>query len=202
MARVNDAEGIQEVTIQLACSLPISSWTWLITTTITSSPLFSRVSHVQSALFALAAARIVRAWNQTGQKFAGEPDIVKTFLHTNPTLLWVLVTVTYLWIHRRVVNGFSNLPSAINVAGTTGLVLAAFTFKLAFTYEDAPELVVGFAKNIIDVTQGPTLISRARAVFLGLAIATVVIIYILFSKTVMIVKSNGMIHAVPLTSEW
>ena len=157
---------------------------------------------MQSAFFALAAARLVRAWNQTGQKFAGEPDIVKTFLYTNPTLLWVLVTVTYLWIHRRVVNGFSNLPSALNVAGTTGLVLAAFTFKLAFTYEDAPELVVGFAKNIIDVTQGPTLISRARAVFLGLAIATVVIIYILFSKTVMIVKSNGMIHAVPLTSEW
>lgn len=157
---------------------------------------------MQSAFFALAAARLVRAWNQTGQKFAGEPDIVKTFLYTNPTLLWVLVTVTYLWIHRRVVNGFSNLPSALNVAGTTGLVLAAFTFKLAFTYEDAPELVVGFAKNIIDVTQGPTLISRARAVFLGLAIATVVIIYILFSKTVMIVKSNGMIHAVPLTPEW
>lgn len=53
----------------------------------------------------------------------------------------------------------------------TGLVLAAFTFKAAFTLEDAPELVVEFVKSsLLDFTRGASLIARARAVFVGLGL--------------------------------
>lgn len=45
------------------------------------------------------------------------------------------------------------------------LFSATLAFKLAFTAEDAPELVVGFARNLLDMVQGPSLIFRARIIF-------------------------------------
>lgn len=45
------------------------------------------------------------------------------------------------------------------------LTTSAFTFKLAFTAEDAPELNVGFAKALHESFQGQSLLLRARIVF-------------------------------------
>ncbi|KAH8895152.1 alkaline phosphatase-like protein [Thozetella sp. PMI_491] len=168
-----------------------AGWLGLITFRGFNGKISSRTSHIQAAVLAAATFRVVRGWNQTGQKFAGEPDIVKIFLHAEPVVLWILVSATYLWIHREVVHGFSGLMTAINVAGSTGLVLAAYTFKLAFTNEDAPELVVGFAKNIAEVTAGPSLLSRARAVFIGLSLATLIILYFIFTKNRVSIKSSA-----------
>lgn len=121
----------------------------------------------------LLAMRIIRSWNQTGQKFAGEPDIVKTYVATNPVLLWCLVGATYVWVHRNLVYGLSGLPIWLSFAGATGLVLAAFTFKVAFTLEDAPELVTEFVRQLLQLnfTQGADLVSRARAAFIGIGLA-------------------------------
>ena len=124
----------------------------------------------------LVATRIIRSWNQTGQKFAGEPDIVKTYLHTNPILLWCLIGATYFWVHQNLIYGLSGLPVWLSFAAATGLVLAAFTFKVAFTLEDAPELVTEFARRLLQLnfSQGANadLVSRARAVFIGIALLT------------------------------
>ncbi|KAK3989493.1 GPI ethanolamine phosphate transferase 2 [Cladorrhinum sp. PSN332] len=130
----------------------------------------------------LLVTRLIRSWNQTGQKFAGEPDVVKLFLRTNPVLLWSLVILTYLWIHQSLVYGFSGLPIWLSFAAATGLVLAAFTFKVAFTLEDAPEIVTDPIKKVLELsftttttttTQGAVdLISRARAVFIGVGLLT------------------------------
>jgi ethanolamine phosphate transferase 2 subunit G len=119
----------------------------------------------------------VRAWNQTGQKFAGEPDLVKLFLVPRPTELWLLVIVTYLWEHSALVDGFDAANKTASVGGLTGLVLMAFTFKLAFAREDAPELVVGWPRKIAEFTEGATLIARARAVFVALGIALAVVVF-------------------------
>lgn len=121
----------------------------------------------------LLAMRLVRAWNQTGQKFAGEPDIVKTYLATSPVLLWCLIGATYLWVHQNLIYGLSGLPIWLSFAGSTGLVLAAFTFKVAFTLEDAPELVTEFVRQLLQLNfmQGADLVSRARAVFIGIGLA-------------------------------
>lgn len=121
--------------------------------------------------------RIIRAWNQTGQKFAGEPDIVKSFIITEPVRLWALISVTYLWIHRALLQGFDGLPASLAIFGSTTVVLAGFTFKLAFTNEDAPELVTGFARSLVGVTEGISLASRAQAVFVGLGLGVACVVY-------------------------
>jgi ethanolaminephosphotransferase len=120
----------------------------------------------------LLAIRIVRSWNQTGQKFAGEPDMVKIYLHPNPVLLWCLAGATYFWVHQNLIFGLSALPIWFRFTVATGLVLAAFTFKVAFTLEDAPELVTDFARQLLllTFTQTADLVSRARAVFIGVGL--------------------------------
>jgi len=124
---------------------------------------------------------------------------VKIFLHPNPVLLWVLVSITYLWLHRELVRGFDGLPLAVNIAGTTGLLLAAFSFKLAFTNEDSPELVAGFAQTFVAITQGAPLVSRARAVFIGLAILTAIVLAFAATKRKISCSASGM-HNLPSSS--
>ncbi len=132
----------------------------------------------------LLATRIVRSWNQTGQKFAGEPDIVKTYLNTNPVLLWFLIGATYFWVHQNLISGLSGLPIWLSVPAATALILASFTFKVAFTIEDAPELVTDFAKSLLQLTftRDPSLIARARTVFLGLALLTAITIFFILTR--------------------
>ncbi|KAL7789827.1 alkaline-phosphatase-like protein [Trichoderma ceciliae] len=130
----------------------------------------SRLSSMSSHVVALAALRLTRSWNQTGQKFAGEPDIVKTFLIPNPEALWLLITLVYVVVTFQALQSLSGLPYLLATSLMPALLLATFTFKLAFTAEDAPELVVGFAHNLLDIFQGPSLISRARIIFGLLAV--------------------------------
>jgi ethanolaminephosphotransferase len=144
--------------------------------TLDAKPDTSRKSLLLSILLSLAALRLIRGWNQTGQKFAGEPDIVKTFLAPNPNLLWTLVGLTYAWLHRDLIHGFSVLSSPVAFIASTGLVLTAFTFKLAFTAEDAPELLDPAISSILAYLPGSTLIARAQAVFIGLAVSTLLIL--------------------------
>ncbi|KAK4034082.1 GPI ethanolamine phosphate transferase 2 [Parachaetomium inaequale] len=141
----------------------------------------------------LLATRIIRSWNQTGQKFAGEPDIVKMYLNTNPTLLWCLIGATYLWVHQNLIYGLTGLPIWLSFTTATGLVLAAFTFKTAFTLEDAPELVTDFARYLLKLnfTQDASLITRARAVFIGLALLTAVTILFMLARRRVSVGQNG-----------
>lgn len=144
---------------------------------------------------AFVAYRVIRNWNQTGQKFAGGPDIVKVFLATNPFILWVLIITTYLWIHRELVKGFDGIMTAINVASSTGLVLAAFSFKLAFTNEDSPELMAGFAQTFAGLAHGEaTLVNRARAVFIGLGVATACVLFFVLTRRRLSVKTSGIDH--------
>lgn len=128
------------------------------------------------SIMALFALRIIRGWNQTGQKFAGESDIVKRFIASDPSLLWFLVGATYLWIHREIIYSLVSLPRSVRYSGATGLVLAGITFKVAFTNEDAPELVVGSARTLLemDLAKGASLVTRAKTVFIGLGFAAVV----------------------------
>lgn len=144
-----------------------------------SSPPRTSTYHRTSSLFALstlsilAALRIARRWNQTGQKFAGDPDIARTFLSSHNLLLWDAVGATYMWNMRCLAtSGFSRLPKSLRQIFVPGLIIAAVTFKLAFTNEDAPELIDGLARTIVELTAGIPLVVRARAVFFGLVLAT------------------------------
>jgi ethanolaminephosphotransferase len=128
-------------------------------------------------LLALGTIRLIRSWNQTGQKFAGELDVVKLFISPNPPLLWVLVIAAYIVASLQLMSSVHDLPLMVVTSITSVLVSSAFTFKLAFTAEDAPELVTGFARYMKDVFHGQSLLSRARFVFGLLLLATVFAVY-------------------------
>ena len=121
--------------------------------------------------------RILRRWNQTGQKRAGEPDIAKTFLPAHNSLLWALVILTYLDVvqrlSRRAISWASRLFST---AAAAALGAAAFGFKIAFTNADAPELLTGVEMFSVGPIENASLVAQARVVFLsslGLLILTI-----------------------------
>ncbi|KIW20627.1 hypothetical protein PV08_01203 [Exophiala spinifera] len=112
-----------------------------------------------------------RRWRQTGQKYAGEPDLLTELLVPNSWVLWILVILTFAHLarnlSRRVVKWMetrqmSLLPVLIS--------MSAFLFKIAFTAADAPELLSSFPvlnPLVVFVSRYP-LVSLARIVFLGL----------------------------------
>lgn len=151
----------------------------------------SKSYRLVSLVSAFIATRLVRGWNQTGQKFAGEPDIAKMYINSNPALLWCLVSAAYLVVFRGLAQRFNRLLGPLSLAGTTALTLAAFSFKLSFTNEDAPELVVGAAKSIVNFPPGFSLVARAQAVFIGLGAATACVIYLVFSRKRASDKATG-----------
>ncbi|KAI1134922.1 alkaline phosphatase-like protein [Hypoxylon sp. FL0543] len=149
---------------------------WLIYLAIRSIPRATRQS-LMICFIALGTMRLTRGWNQTGQKFAGEPDIVTSFIATNPPLLWCLVVATYGMVSVQLFDGLRGIPIAISGSVVAGLTTSAISFKLAFTNEDAPELVVGLARTLVGIFDGPSLVNRARAVFLGLGLISIYPLY-------------------------
>jgi ethanolaminephosphotransferase len=153
------------------------------------------------ALMALAILRVVRRWNQTGQKFAGADDIVNSgiFHGNNSILLWVLVGATYLdvtnRISRHIARSVVTLDKPLSTSQldsepeqqhrmmgsliATPLCVAAVVFKLAFTVKDAPELTYGISEGIMERVEMLNLVDLARMVFGGIGL---VFSWILFSE--------------------
>ena len=135
--------------------------------------------------------RVIRRWNQTGQKFAGADDIVHSqLLHgSNSILLWSLVGATYLDLTLRLSRHVARSIATFEGATGAGFVEAsdanrvmasaavlplggtAFVFKLAFTARDAPELTKGISDGIIQWVGGLGLVGVARMVFGGIALS-------------------------------
>jgi ethanolamine phosphate transferase 2 subunit G len=133
-----------------------------------------------STVAVFVCLRLIRGWNQTGQKFAGSPDLVKIFLAPNPALLWILIFGAYAMVTFELMDGTRGLSTVISRPVIIGLVASAISFKIAFTNEDAPELVVGPMHSLLDLLGGASLVARARAVFLGLALVTAYPVYLVF----------------------
>lgn len=86
-------------------------------------------------------------------------------------MLWVLVVVTYLDLARRLSRrGLPRASRQISAVCSISLCLAAFGFKVAFTHADAPELLLGFPRRLLTLLEAASLLTQARAVFLGLAL--------------------------------
>ncbi|KAI1128045.1 alkaline-phosphatase-like protein [Nemania abortiva] len=155
-----------------------STTAWLFYLVVKRAPKSARELYTTAPL-ALGMMRLMRGWNQTGQKFAGEPDIVTTFLVPNPTLLWALVWSTYFLVGRELVNNLVGIPTVISGSVIAGVVTSAVAFKLTFTQHDAPELVVGVARFFANFFDGPSLVTQARAVFMGIGLTAICPLYLL-----------------------
>lgn len=124
-------------------------------------------SSVLARLGLAASHRLVRRWNQTGQKFAAEPDISRDFLRSHQDILWFLIILAYAVTGKRL---NSNLPNNVlwYVVGPS-ITLAAFLYKVVFVGSESPELLTDsilepFAANIGEIP----LIPHARFVLCGL----------------------------------
>lgn len=127
-------------------------------------PWFSSVYTIGLAI----TYRILRRWNQTGQKFAAEPDIARTFFPSNQNIFWVLVIFTYADMARSLVGSPGSLIWRLVGFLTT---IAAFVFKAAFVASDSPELLdASFLEPIGKKLSCVSLVLQARTVFCGVAI--------------------------------
>lgn len=90
------------------------------------------------ALALLLSHRVLRRWNQTGQKYATEPDIARTFFPSHRLILWFLVILTYANTCRHLLaHRLSKLWQLYCVA----MALSAFLLKLSYVASDSPELL-------------------------------------------------------------
>ncbi|KAK4945601.1 major facilitator superfamily transporter protein [Elasticomyces elasticus] len=115
---------------------------------------------------------VIRRWRQTGQKYAGDPDLLSDLVVPNAWVLWTLVVLTYAIPSRNLSRRAARWLGARQMGVLPVLVaMSAFLFKIAFTAADAPELLKAFpilSPLVAFVARYP-LVSLARVVFLGLA---------------------------------
>ncbi|KAG9252784.1 alkaline-phosphatase-like protein [Emericellopsis atlantica] len=124
----------------------------------------------------LAILRLLRAWNQTGQKFAGAPDIVKTFIVPQPVLLWVPVIAMYSATAMGIFNNLDVLPPFLRATFAVATMFSALAFKLRFTAEDAPELEMGMADLVRSIYE-VSLPANARFTFGLLGVGALLGVY-------------------------
>lgn len=132
------------------------------------------IKHRISLLILFVLHRITERWNQTGQKYAGAPDIVHEFLGRMAPLLWILILSTYATVAARIAyHLFRDLKVASVISSTiaVGLCIPALTFKLGFTASDAPELLAWLGQSPNGLLQEIPLIMTARLTFLSIAVA-------------------------------
>lgn len=136
---------------------------------------------VAGSLLLVSINRIVRRWNQTGQKFAGASDIAQTYLSIRPRLLWLLILAAYLAncrgmirlspFERPIPNKLWNLASVL-------VMVVAFTFKLAFTAADSPELLDSRVLGLVErYLSQASLVSLARLIFYGILLLLATFLY-------------------------
>lgn len=117
----------------------------------------------------LLCHRITQRWNQTGQKFAGAPDIVHDVMMPYPFVLWILVTATYTILLYRIGKQVTyHLKAGVTVGTACAWVLCipAFSFKLGFTARDAPELLSWLSPSAVSFLEQLPLVGSARLIFL------------------------------------
>ncbi|KXG51154.1 Alkaline phosphatase-like, alpha/beta/alpha [Penicillium griseofulvum] len=122
--------------------------------------------------------RILRRWNQTGQKFAAEPDIARTFFARHPEIFWSLFVLTYVDAGRHLLKSIS--ITRISKLSVLVPVVLAFTFKLHFVTSESPELLEGtfISWTVKEWPYSLSLVSHARLVFYGLAVIVLLALFV------------------------
>ena len=122
---------------------------------------------------------------------------MKTFIVANPKFLWSLVLATYAWLLRRLTQPIGQRnPRSLMVSLMGVLIFTAFTFKLAFTNEDSPELVVKPISAFHEALPKFSLVTRARMVFAGVLVTGA---YVVFLSVRGASKSKGAFGMNPIT---
>ncbi|KAL8701384.1 MAG: hypothetical protein Q9224_000528 [Gallowayella concinna] len=133
-----------------------------------------KCSGVWSAIGAatpFAFMRVIRAWNQTGQKHASQPDIARGIFPAHNGLLWMLVSATYVAVMRKMAFSIhSPRLWTLSVVAAIVVSMMGLAFKISFTLADSPELLRGIDIFRIQILGGNNLVKQARATFLGMVL--------------------------------
>ncbi|KAF3920480.1 hypothetical protein ABW20_dc0106552 [Dactylellina cionopaga] len=118
------------------------------------------------SIILLILLRVIRRWNQTGQKHAGADDITKDFLTTHPTILWTLVFFAYTDMFWRLKRNLETKHSPI-VGPILGIspVVSSMLFKLSMAALDTRELIPGFLMELADGFASVSVVTQAQLVF-------------------------------------
>jgi ethanolamine phosphate transferase 2 subunit G len=138
----------------------------------TASDPERRLTSPISLLLVTVLFGIVRRWNQTGQKYAGDPDLLTQAITPNPFFLWTLIIITYSVFSRNLSQRATKWMGSKQMGILPVLVvISAFLFKVAFTAADAPELTnqVLVLRPLVSFTHRYPLLNLARVCFTGLA---------------------------------
>ncbi|KAL4944741.1 hypothetical protein BDV06DRAFT_76172 [Aspergillus oleicola] len=135
--------------------------------------------HVLPTVGAIALAvshRVLRRWNQTGQKFAAEPDIVRAYFPSRQNTLWALVGLTYADVCLHLLNYSCSLIWRLLCIA---LIATSFTFKLVFAASESPELLNQTSLGkVATLLSGVSLVSYARIAIGGIAILLLLSVFL------------------------
>lgn len=155
-------------------------WYWILgawLTVLQCKQIRLVVKAVRSQTAGMTAAAllfgVLRRCNQTGQKYAGSPDLVSEVFTIHPWLLWTLVIGTYAAISRNLSTQARSWTSSGPMAVLpVAVCIAAFTFKVAFTAADSPELLrdLPLLRPILNLTTQFSLVALARVAFSGIVV--------------------------------
>ncbi|ODV92804.1 hypothetical protein CANCADRAFT_1398 [Tortispora caseinolytica NRRL Y-17796] len=129
----------------------------------------------------LGIFRILRRWNQSGQKYAGSDDIAK-YLAQDSAFLFTVNCATYglfLLIVWRYIY-FKNMPGMLDAASASIVTFTIFTFKVSMAIalgEEVPTIVVEVLEDLGLHAVQPTLVQLARYSYFFIAMT---IVYALF----------------------
>ncbi|CBF70850.1 mannose-ethanolamine phosphotransferase LAS21 [Aspergillus nidulans FGSC A4] len=148
----------------------------------------------QGATYLLPAAilaishRFMRRWNQTGQKFAAEPDIARIYLPSHRINLWLLIVVTYADVCLHLMDNLSSLIWRLLCLAVTAM---CFTFKLVFAASESPELLNETTiQTVATFMDGITLVLYARVAMGGIA----VLFMLIFMRNGKLPIKQGLFH--------
>ncbi|CAN6674864.1 GPI ethanolamine phosphate transferase 2 [Trichomonascus vanleenenianus] len=121
----------------------------------------------------LVLVRIIRGWNQTGQKYAGGPDIAKYLeLDQNSTVLWFFITLYYAQLTERLWRScFSDVNSMAGFVFSFTTTVSSLMFKMHMAYEAGDAVPSIVAKLVESGEDNPDmLISLARLSFFTIGV--------------------------------
>lgn len=153
--------------------------------------MYSSNTHLKIAsnlVLFLGPFRLLRRWNQTGQKFSGAPDISNSFLPNHTNILWVLNVFTFIFIyHRASKRSRFRLPIRLLYCSMICMVLI---FKIVFTVSHFPELMQHspIVEYVGRASQHVTPYMLARLIFFGFSLSFPVIYS--FTKRGPLTKDN------------
>ena len=138
----------------------------------------------------------MQRWHQTGQKYAGEPDIAKTFLLNHNLVLWILVLVTHVNLAQRLARTcLPQAPRHIAFGAAIALSLAALGFKVAYTNADAPELLKGLPIGLLRPLLEMSLIPQARGTFVFIFVTAILTIFPAFRRQKVYILHPGTVSS-------